>query len=62
MKNIYIKLLIISIIGLNMQSCKSIRKAYKEFKKENSERRDSTDELRDEQMEEHFNEMNQIYR
>ena len=56
MNKIYLKVLIISILCLFLQSCKS---KVNHHKKHKTERRDTTDDVRDDQMEDYEEEMRQ---
>lgn len=58
MKNIYFKALIISILCLLLNSCKSQSNVTK---KEKRERTDTTDDIRNEQMDDYEEEMKQQY-
>jgi hypothetical protein len=58
MKNVYFKVLIVSLLCLFLDSCKSQSNVTK---KEKKERTDTTDDVVDEQMDDYENEMKQQY-
>jgi hypothetical protein len=58
MKNMYFKVLVISVLCLLLNSCKSQSNV---IKKEKIEREDTTDDVRNEQMDDYEEDMKQQY-